>query len=348
MSPRKRLTSQALLLSTLTFAPIRLAFCQVTPAPSTTTAEAETATHEGHWLRSIESDLVAEKFDDLDQMADDYRRSEARLPGGAWRLRLFYEALDAPQQTDKDTVDHLEHLHHWMTARPESITARVALATSLTRWAWVARGNGLAKTVTPEGWQLFNERIGEAKTVLEGSRDMRHMCPQWYSEMMTVGLAQGWNERQVQENFDRGVQFAPDYFYLYRQYANYLLPKWYGKQADASNFARSSADHLGGDRGDMLYFQISTVLVKRGNGSFSMEGIDWPRIQRGYQLVTSQFGSSLRNTNDLAFMAYKFNDPAVARQQFAAIGDDWSLGVWRDRQFFDRIRDWSQAKNDWP
>jgi len=104
MSPRKRLTSQALLLSTLTFAPIRLAFCQVTPAPSTTTAEAETATHEGHWLRSIESDLVAEKFDDLDQMADDYRRSEARLPGGAWRLRLFYEALDAPQQTDKDTV----------------------------------------------------------------------------------------------------------------------------------------------------------------------------------------------------------------------------------------------------
>ena len=347
MSPHKRLIHQALLLSALVFAPIRLVFCQAATELATTT-DGETITHESQWMQSIESDLVAEKFDDLDRMAEDYRRSEARLPGGAWRLRLFYEALDAPQQTDKDTADHLEHLHHWMTARPESITARVALATSLTRWAWVARGNGVAKTVTPEGWQLFNQRIGEAKTVLEGSRDMRHMCPQWYSEMMTVGLAQGWTERQVQENFNRGVQFAPDYYYLYRQYANYLLPKWYGKQADASNFARSSADRLGGDRGDMLYFQISTVLVKRGNGNFSVEGIDWPRIQRGYQLVTSQYGPSRRNTNDLAFMAYKFNDSTVARQQFAVIGDDWAQGVWRDRQFFDRIRDWSQAKNYWP
>jgi hypothetical protein len=42
--------------------------------------------------RSIESDLMREKFDDLDNMADRYRREKSRLPGGEWRLRLFYAA----------------------------------------------------------------------------------------------------------------------------------------------------------------------------------------------------------------------------------------------------------------
>src|SRR5271154_5934573 len=52
----------------------------------------------GRWMRSIESDLIAEKFDDLERMANDYRASKSRVPGGEWRLRLFYTALDAPQQ----------------------------------------------------------------------------------------------------------------------------------------------------------------------------------------------------------------------------------------------------------
>ena len=297
----------------------------------------------GRWIRSIESDLIAEKFDDLERMANDYRMSKSRVPGGEWRLRLFYTALDAPQQTDKDTLDHLAHLEQWMKAHPESITPRIALATSLHRWAWVARGNGLANTVTPEGWRLFDERIKEAQAVLEGSANIHTMCPQWYSEMMTVGLAQSWDAKRVKENFERGVQFEPGYYYLYLQYSNYLLPKWDGNPGDASKFAKSSADRLGGDAGDPLYFQIATVLIKRGDGDFPLKEMDWARIQRGYQALATQYGVDRRTKNQLAFMAYKYRDVNVSRQQFALIGDDWARGVWRDRKFFDRARDWSQG-----
>ncbi len=297
----------------------------------------------GRWIRSIESDLIAEKFDDLERMANDYRMSKSRVPGGEWRLRLFYTALDAPQQTDKDTLDHLAHLEQWMKAHPESITPRIALATSLHRWAWVARGNGLANTETPEGWRLFDERIKEAQAVLEGSANIHTMCPQWYSEMMTVGLAQSWDAKRVKENFERGVQFEPGYYYLYLQYANYLLPKWDGNPGDASKFAKSSADRLGGDAGDLLYFQIATVLIKRGDGDFPLKEMDWARIQRGYQALATQYGVDRRTKNQLAFMAFKYRDVNVSRQQFALIGDDWARGVWRDRKFFDRARDWSQG-----
>jgi hypothetical protein len=318
------------------------AAAQTAPA-NETAAISDNDTHEGRWIRSIESDLISEKFDDLERMANEYRREKSRLPGGDWRLRIFYSALDAPQQTDKDTLDHLAHLEHWMKLHPESITARIALATSLHRWAWVARGNGLASTVTPEGWRLFNERINEAQVVLEGSANMPVMCPQWYSEMMTVGLAQGWNAKRVQENFERGTQFEPGYFYLYRQYANYLLPKWYGHTGEATAFAKSSADHVGGDSGDLLYFQIANVIIKRGNGpDLPLDQMDWQRIQRGYQILTTQYGGDRRTKNELALMAYMYRDVNVSRQQFALIGDDWAPGVWRDRKFFDRARDWAQ------
>jgi hypothetical protein len=322
---------------------------QAPALPTTADAAAEmsdeqVADHEGRWMRAIAADLIAEKFDDLDRLADQCRREKAALPGGAWRLRLFYEALDAPYQSDKDTLDHLAHLEAWMKLRPESITPRIALATSLHRWAWVARGSGTANTVTADGWRLFNERIQESQAVLKGSANMRTMDPQFYSEEMIVGLAQGWDQRQEQEVFERGVQFEPEYTYLYKQYADYLLPKWYGQPTDAANFARKSADHLGGDAGDMLYFQIAGTIVKRGNGNMKMtDGVDWQRIQRGYKALDAKYGHDKRQQNELAFMAYKFNDAAVARQQFALIGDNWARNVWKQKQFYDRIRDWSQG-----
>jgi hypothetical protein len=304
----------------------------------------EAALTPGKWDHLIESNLVDEKFDELDRMAAEYRGDRSRCPGGDWKLRVFYADLDAPQLTDKDSVDHIAHLEHWMQQRPQSITARVALATSLHRWAWVARGNGLADTVTAEGWRLFNERIQRSQSILEGAAKLPPpLCPQWYSEMMIVGLAQGWDAGRMKDIFDRGIQAEPGYFYLDLRYANYLLPKWYGKAGDASSFAKDSADNVGGDAGDELYFQIATILISRGNGNFPVQEMDWARIQHGYQALCTQFGTTNRANNQVAFMAYKFRDASVARQQFGIIGDCWARGGWRDRQFFDRARDWAQG-----
>jgi hypothetical protein len=323
-----------------------------TPVASAPVAEEpqDISEHEGRLVHSVRAYLVAEQFDELDRLADQFRRDRERWPGGQWKLHTLYEALDAPHQTDKDSVEHLEHLRHWMAQRPESITARVALATSLKRWAWVARGNGLANTVSEEQWALFNQRIAEAQVVLEGSRDMKVMCPQWYEERMAVGLAQGWDGRQMQELFDRAVQFEPEYQFFYKSRTNYLLPKWYGGPDDAVKFAKKQADRLGGDRGDYMYYEMATVIVKKGNGNLEkfLPGMDWGRIQRGYQALAARFGVNRGEKNQLAFMAWQFKDKGVAQQQFASIGQDWSEGVWRDRKLFDRARDWADGHTSWP
>jgi len=343
--------SLALFASATPFALGQIQLPQRAPEAMPAVPESDTVTDsEGQLIHQLRKQLVAEQFDDLDRTANQFRLEKSRWTGGQWKLRTFYEALDAPHQTDKDTVDHLEHLRRWMTQRPESITPRIALATSLTRWAWVARGNGPANTVNAEGWQLFDERIKEAQVVLEGSRDMKTMCPQWYAEQMVVGLAQGWDARQMEELFNRAVQFEPDFPYFYKARANYLLPKWYGKSGDAVEFAKRSADHLGGDLGDMIYWEIATVIIKRGNGNLDqfVKAMDWQRIQRGYSAYKAQFGLNNGQRNQLAFMAYKFNDREIAQMQFASISNDWSLGVWRDRNFFERVRDWSTGHTSWP
>lgn len=324
-----------------------LTFSLITGAPScraqVSVAGSAASESLGQWERDLQSDLIAEKFDVLDAAADRLRAEKTRVPGGQWQLRLFYTALDAPQQTEQDSQEHVAHLEHWMSQRPISITARVALATALTRWAWVARGNGMADTVTADGWRLFNERMKEAQVILEGSQKMPVQCPQWYSAMLAVGTAQGWELDRMRKVLDDGIRLAPGYYYLYMQYANYVLPKWHGAEGEASNFARASADAIGGDAGDILYFQIGSELIRRGDGEFPVHEMDWPRLQRGYQALVSQYGMAGFPVNELAFMAWKFQDSGVARQQFGLIGSVWNRNVWRDRNTFDRARDWAQA-----
>lgn len=300
--------------------------------------------YNGRWRRHIMSALIAEQFDELEETASTLRRERTRVPGGAWVLRIFYGVLDSPQQTDKDSVEHLDHLRHWVATRPQSITARVALATSLHRWAWVARGNGDAKSVSVEGWKLFGERIAEASQVLDDAKGIQPSCPQWFVEEMTVGLAQGWTPQREHEVMQRGLRLEPDYFYLETQYANFILPKWYGKPGEAATFATSEADRLGGDRGDALYFRIASVLISKHDGNFPIRELDWARIQRGQVAVASLSGDITHFHNVLAWMAYKYRDQKAAATQFALLGDDWSSNVWRDRQQFDRARDWARGR----
>jgi hypothetical protein len=189
---------------------------------------------------------------------------------------------------------------------------------------------------------------------------MNITCPQWYVEMMTIGAIELSDPGKVPEAdaaarmkdlFDRGVQLEPGYFYLYSQYAKFLLMsfpepgpslpmswsfaeprglagtagggepgngyyEYLQRVRKAAAFAKSSADRLGGDSGDLLYFQIATAHIN------CARQMDWNRIQRGYRALSAQYGVSHRTMNELALMAYTLRDATVARQQFALIGDN--------------------------
>jgi hypothetical protein len=70
-------------------------------------------------------------------------------------------------------------------ARPQSVTARVALARAYLNYAYDARGEGNAGTVSDSGWKLFAERTAEGKRILDEASALPTKCPEWYIAMLS-------------------------------------------------------------------------------------------------------------------------------------------------------------------
>jgi len=296
-----------------------------------------------HYKAAIQQLFAAHKFEELDCIAHAARASKARFAGGRWKLAALYVALEAPRghATEEDWTTHLKTLNRWVSAKPQSITARVALAQAYSRYAWSARGSDASDTVTKSGWKLFDQRIEKARNILEEASQLKTKCPHWYFVMQRVELAQGWDLAKATALFDQAVAFEPDYQYYYRSHAHYLSPEWHGEEGDAQKFAQQVADHVGGVKGDILYFQIATELICHCQVEAHLKLMSWPRIQKGIAELAKQNGESLTNLNVLAYMAMKQGDIVMAHRMFSRIGDDWDQDIWRAKEYFDSSMRWA-------
>lgn len=317
---------------------IRSAPPSPTPAVVTDSPEVERFMEEASAL------LMRERFVELDKMADEVRSSKARFPGGGWKISRFYEALRktnaGANATENDWQDHLGLFQRWMAARPQSITARVALAEAYLGYAWAARGNGYANTVTPEGWRLFEERSKQATKVLIDAAALPSKCPHWYEVMQQVALAAGANKNQHRAIFEKAIKFEPLYFAYYQRYAIALLPKWEGEPGDIRALADETYGRVGGKEGAHLYFEIASNLCWRC-GDFSASDFSWPKLQEGFAALEELYGLTPLKLNRFAYLAAAYGDKKVAAQAFLRIGPNWDSSVWDTRSRFESQRSWA-------
>lgn len=289
-----------------------------------------------------------EKFEALDQMADSARSSKTRLPGGFWALHVFYLVFDAPlgglyESTDGEWTAFLQRLGRWVQRRPQSITARVALAKAQLSYAWKARGGGYADSVSNEGWRLFQERTGEAAGTLVEAGKLPAKCPEWFLAMQLVARAAGQDLETQMAIFEKAIAFEPDYQYFYRVMAETLLPKWEGEEGQAAEFAEQVANRLAGKRGDFMYYQIASFL-NCGCDTDNLNGMSWPRIKRGYEALEAQYGVSTAHLNEMAYMAGIAGDAAYAEKTFARFSEDqWDEVLWQNKTHFYEVREWAGA-----
>jgi hypothetical protein len=78
--------------------------------------------------------FAAGEFAGLDCIANTARTSKASFAEGRWKLNVFYWAIAQPEghATEDDWNAHLKILNRWVAAKPQSVTARVALANAYT------------------------------------------------------------------------------------------------------------------------------------------------------------------------------------------------------------------------
>ena len=293
--------------------------------------------------------LKEEKFVELDCLADHARSGKERLPGGIWKIHLLYEGLRQPvpypvHATQEDWTYLLQRLRRWVKAHPESITARVALASAYLDYAHDARGNGYANTVSDSGWKLFEERTGEAKRILKEASTLATKCPEWYVAMQRVSVNQGWSVTEARALFEEANKFEPEYYTYARDLAYYLLPKWSGEAGDTEKFVQEIGDRIGGDKGDILYFQVAAadyVIC----GCDDNPHLSWDRIKRGFEASEKHYGVSMLNLNRIAYLASYFGerDPIYADKIFTRIGEQWDQATWGSKEDFEKIKKWVSA-----
>jgi hypothetical protein len=295
------------------------------------------------YTKTMYSLLKAEEFEKLDCLADAARAHKERFPGGMWKLHAIYNALETPplHPTQEDWTSHIDLLQRWVATRPASITARVALAEAYRNYGWDARGSGTSETVSKSGWKLFEERNAKAREILQQADKMSTKCPEWYVAMQGVALAEGWEPSEKQSLLDRAVKFEPAYYYYYRNYVNSILPQWGGKPGEVEGFLEKTADAIGGDEGDVLYFRVASTTVC-GCQNDEKLNLSWLRIVKGFDAVEKIYGPSMENLNQVAHLAIDFSDAMAAQKAFTRIGDQWSESIWRTSAYFESQKEWAK------
>jgi hypothetical protein len=194
----------------------------------------------------------------------------------------------------------------------------------------------LSDTVTDEGWQRYGDRAELALSSLKEAATLPDKCPYWYDAMMQVAVAQGWSKARTKALVEESISFEPSFYHVYRDYANYLQPKWHGAEGDAI------AQRIGGEEGSFIYFEIATVLICTPCGNAANPAsLSWPKIKEGYAALEHLYGTSNQKMNRFAFLTAKFGDKSAAKEVFARIGNSWDQGVWMDRKRFEAAKVWA-------
>src|SRR2546423_2087006 len=289
------------------------------------------------YREQVREKFLKKDFAWVDREAQKVRLSKERLPGGYWKLRAVYAALEEPALGDKasdgDWDDLLQNLTSWSKQKPGSVTAKVALASAWKGYAWKARGKGYSDSVKDASWDVFHKRLDSARQALSEASSLDERCPYWFMTALWVGLGQGWERDALDKIFDAGVQLEPTFYYLHQTKATYLLPRWGGIEGEWEKFADETALRLGGNQGDVVFFAIySQMLALDGMTLMNSHQRAVPKLLAGYHSIEKLYGSSAHRLNEACFFSCFRKDGPTTPDSCSRVGDDFDETDWYSNQ----------------
>jgi hypothetical protein len=170
-----------------------------------------------------------------------------------------------------------------------------------TAYAALARGTGLADSVSDANWKRFYTRVAQAKKVLLEAAALKDKDVDWFDVMMQVSHCEGWDRARERELFDQAIAFEPSYYHIYRRYANYLLPQSYGQAGEVQSFGDEVAALRPEPENSIFYFEIvGTLSCYCTTGMDALSQTSWPRTKQGYANLQRLYGKSNLKANRFA------------------------------------------------
>jgi len=301
-------------------------------------------------LADVTALLKAKDYKGLDELAANLRKEKSIFPAGLWHLDYFYEFVSASQNdADPQWEQQLSRLRDWVKARPNSITARLALANTTAEYGWKARSGSWASEVHENQWKLFHERLDKAHKLLLEAEKLKEKCPCWYGMMIEIGLGKGWDIKEEQRLLNESVKKQPKYLAVYMNMGTYLQPRWYGKTGDWQKFASASADKIGGAEGDKFYARmIWNQEWLAGNdypANFHSGTLSWTRAKKGFHGLMEEYAGDWGPPSEFCSLCVMARDGKQAKELFAKLGNRVMLGVWKSAEKFKQAREWASTAN---
>jgi hypothetical protein len=292
--------------------------------------------------------LIAKDYDGLEKLAASDRAAKSFLGSGMVPIGFFYEGVLGEPPTNVSYVSpaRLDALKAWSAARPDSVTAKIALARALNAVGWNSRGGGYANTVTEDKWSAFEQKLHEATDVLNSVQDKRQSYPDWYPTMNMIGRGLGENKDAFIARNEEATKLFPSSIEILTGPLLNFLPRWNGSNQEVLDYATAAADKVGGDDGDILYARLASRLWMNTYepGLFSDMGFSWHRVRHGMELIANHHPHSKIMANTFCKFAYLVQDHATAQVVFNRLGDRYMYWVWGPREKFQAAQAWAESK----
>jgi len=317
-------------------------------------AAPQTAAHAGELedraaiARQVSALFEAERFDELDRMAEEFRTRESRSGSGLWKLTLFYRGLYVQHEGAVDEVyfDKVDRLYlRWAERNPDSTVAHIGYASSLANRAWFFRGSGWARDVPKEAWQPFFEYLAKARLHLMEHKQATDKDPVWFHNMLAVAKGENWPLDRFLALVEEGTAKHPYFYEIYFRSIDFLLPKWHGSKAMIEEFADLAVEETREREGIGMYARIywHASQIQYGTKLFTGTQVVWAKMSAGIDDVLARYPDQW-NINNFAHFACLARDREKAAALLARIEGAPIERAWANNLATYRVcRDWVEG-----
>ena len=296
-------------------------------------------------------------FDELVALQQEAIHASVRDKDGFQQITPFGAGLatlwniGTPEATDAYFANLDALTASWLETHPQSSLARALRMRALYARAWWYRGDGYARTVSPQQFALFERYIQAALASAQGEPirsddEMSHV----YLVMIARSASLDWRtQRALAEDT---LATHPEALGLWQELLTSAEPRWGGDWDVVKRLVLDAATRQKTlEDGDVMYARLWVDASFELRGEFFRAPVDWIRLKRGLRSIVTHFPNS-GSVNDFAKLACLRQDRAAAQDMMDRLGDEADLRQWgggnEARSAFDQCRRWLREPDALP
>ncbi len=226
----------------------------------------------------------------FERMADEFRRTRERTPGGIWKLALLYNCMRDVKIEPKDPQWlKLENTAtHWLEAKPQSPAAVIMAAKIEYKHAWAWRGEGYAQEVEDDRWAPYHEKLEQARSILDAHQDVATRDPEWDAVRIDIANEQGVKGEDILQLATAALEREPYYYPIHYSAARALLPRWGGSEELVKRYVQLAVDHSRDKEGNQAYARIYFDLARSASNpldELNETGAKWPAMHQSLEEI---------------------------------------------------------------